>query len=100
MSLLVSSFVPKTCTVHAIPRPELKLKESRKQRMSVIRCGQEPQKPPIKTGKTPPQHNDLPKGAKPDEKESKPSSVQKAGDDSNKDMVRAPAPASATEATE
>ncbi|KAK3426923.1 hypothetical protein EUGRSUZ_F03248 [Eucalyptus grandis] len=96
MSLVVSSFVPKTCTVHVISTQKLKLKQRCKQRVSVI-CKEQPQKPPIKTGTTPPQHNDLPKVAKQDGNESK-ASVEKGGDNSKKNI--APAQARKTEATE
>ncbi|KAF8026095.1 hypothetical protein BT93_F2798 [Corymbia citriodora subsp. variegata] len=96
MSLMVSSLVPKTCSVHAIPSQKLKLKQPCKTRMSVIRCKDGPQKPPIKKGKTPPQHNDLPKAAELDVKGSK-APIQKAGEDSQKDIA---AQARKIEATE
>ncbi|KAF8026091.1 hypothetical protein BT93_F2796 [Corymbia citriodora subsp. variegata] len=96
MSLMVSSFVPKTCGVHGISTQKIELKQPCKQRVSVI-CKAQPEKPPIEKGTDPPQHNDGPTKAKQDGKESE-ASVKKAEDDSKQNI--APAQARKTEATE
>ncbi|KAI6690298.1 hypothetical protein NL676_027126 [Syzygium grande] len=62
----------------------------------ISRCKQEPQEPPIDKGKGP-KKNDEPEAATQGVKESK-ASVQKAGDDSKKNVARAQV--RTTEATE
>ncbi|KAF7846947.1 hypothetical protein BT93_L3546 [Corymbia citriodora subsp. variegata] len=96
MSLMVSSFMPKTCVVHGISTQKIELKQPCKQRVSVIRCKAQTSKPQINPGAGP-QINDRPTEAKPDGKESK-APVKKAEDNSKQNI--APAQARKIEATE